>query len=171
MNLEHTDFGPLFISLVRFSKTMLEQQGAFLPHGAIVSPDGKVGLVGAQPKEQQPGAQVTLQLLEGGLRGMAAKGICRAAGIAMDTRIKVAPRQEDVGRDAIWVILEEEVARLRPLSCPTGNLRVALRMAKPSRSLKNLASSGSQLDDLSRDTRIHRRAARPLRIAEFRFHR
>ncbi len=107
MNLEHTDFGPLFISLVRFSKTMLEQQGAFLPHGAIVSPDGKVGLVGAQPKEQQPGAQVTLQLLEGGLRGMAAKGICRAAGIAMDTRIKVAPRQEDVGRDAIWVILEE----------------------------------------------------------------
>jgi hypothetical protein len=39
---------------------------------------------------------------------MAAKGKCRAAGMAIDTRLKAAPRKQDVGKDAIWIILEQK---------------------------------------------------------------
>jgi hypothetical protein len=108
MNLEHPDFLLLYDSLVGMSKVLLEKQGEFLPHGATVSPEGKVSLVGAYTNEEQPGAQKALRVLEGGLRGMAANGTCRAAGMAIDIRLKAAPRKEDVGKDAIWVILEEK---------------------------------------------------------------
>jgi hypothetical protein len=110
MNLAHPDFQLLFDWLVKMSKDLLKKQGEFLPHGAVVTPEGRLGVVGAQTKEEQPGAHKTLQILEDGLRRMAAKGTCRAAGIAIDIRLKAAPREEYIGKDAIWVILEEKVA-------------------------------------------------------------
>lgn len=108
MNLAHPDFQLLLDWLIKMSKELLTKQGGFLPHGAIVTPEGKLGAVAAQTREEQPGAQRALQTLEGGLRGMAAKGTCRAAGMAIDTRLKGAPREEYVGKDAIWVILDEK---------------------------------------------------------------
>jgi hypothetical protein len=73
MNLAHPDFQLLFDWLVKMSKDLLKKQGEFLPHGAVVTPEGRLGVVGAQTKEEQPGAHKTLQILEDGLRRMAAK--------------------------------------------------------------------------------------------------
>lgn len=99
-------------------KKLLDKQGAFLPVGAFVSPQGKLAFLAASPKEEQPGAQKVLQLLESGFRGMAAKGALRAAGIAFDTHLKVAPRKEDVGKDAIWMILEEKTGKAQGVVVP-----------------------------------------------------
>jgi hypothetical protein len=108
MNLECTDFQLLFDWLLKLAKQLLEKQGPFLPIGAIVLPEGKLGHVAAHPEGEQPGAHKALELREGGLRIMAAKGKCRAAGMAIDTRLKAAPRKQDVGKDAIWIILEQK---------------------------------------------------------------
>ena len=102
MNLDHPDFQILFDSLLYMAKHLLNEQNAFLPIGAIVTQDGKPAHVGASPKEEQPGAQIALQLLESGLRNMAAKGTCRAAGVALDVRLKSGD-----WKDAIWMTLEE----------------------------------------------------------------
>jgi hypothetical protein len=118
MDLEHPDFYLLFDWLTKMSKELLNRQGEFLPHGAIVSPEGKLGGVGADTKEAQPGAQKVLQVLEGGLRGFAEKGKCRAAGMAIDTRLKAAPRKEFIGKDAIWMILEEKGGKAQSVYVP-----------------------------------------------------
>jgi|HubBroStandDraft_6_1064221.scaffolds.fasta_scaffold164039_2 hypothetical protein len=118
MNLEHPDFQILFDTLLKMAKSLLKAQGAFLPIGAIVTQDGKPAHVGASPREEQPGAHITLQLLESGLRDMAAKGTCRAVGMAIDTRLKAAPRKEDVGKDAVWMILEEKGGKSQGVIVP-----------------------------------------------------
>jgi hypothetical protein len=118
MNLMHSDFQLLFDALFGMSKTLLDKQGAFLPIGAIVLPEGKVGHVAAYPEGELPGAHKALELLEGGLRLMATKGKCRAAGMAIDTRLKAAPRQDDVGKDAIWIILEERTGQSQGIVVP-----------------------------------------------------
>ena|SRR5271156_5950656 len=118
MNLVHSDFQLLFDALFAMAKRLLDKQGAFLPIGAIVLPEGKVGQVAAYPENEQPGAHKALELLEGGLRIMAAKGKCRAAGMAIDTRLKVAPRKEDVGRDAIRIILEQRSGESKGVIVP-----------------------------------------------------
>jgi hypothetical protein len=108
MKLDHPDLIPLLDALIGVTKRMLDKQGGFLPHAAIVTTEGKIGLVGAKTKEQQPGAQKALQLLESGLRSMANEGKCKAIGLAIDIRLKQAPRKEDEGKDAIWVFLEHK---------------------------------------------------------------
>jgi hypothetical protein len=118
MDFYHPDFLLLFDWLAKMSKELIKKQGAFLPHGAIVSPEGKLAGVGASTKEAQPGAQQVLQLLEGGIRGMAAQGKCRGAGIALDTRLKAAPQKEYIGKDAIWVFLEERGGQAQSVYVP-----------------------------------------------------
>jgi hypothetical protein len=109
MHLAHPDFDQLYDQLLRHSKMFLDQQdGHFLPHGAVVSWDGKTGVVGVDTKEKRPDARVTLQQLMDGLRKMAASGKFRATGVAIDMRLKTPPRKEDVGRDAICVALENK---------------------------------------------------------------
>jgi hypothetical protein len=107
MKWPHPDLELLHHELIRVTKQFLDEMGEYLPHGAIVTPEGNVGLVGSRTPEDQPGAQKTLKLLEAGLRQMAAQNKCRAAGIAIDIRLKNPPRVEDVGKDAIWTILEQ----------------------------------------------------------------
>jgi hypothetical protein len=118
MDLEYPDFYLLFDWLTKMSKELLKKQGEFLPHGAIITPEGKVGVIGADTKEEQPGAQKVLQVLESGLRGLAEQGKCRAAGMAIDTRLKVAPRKEFIGKDAIWLILEEKGGKAQSVYVP-----------------------------------------------------
>jgi hypothetical protein len=113
MKLENPDFQLLFDSLLSMAKLLLEKQGAFLPIGRIVSSDGKIGYVIANTKEEQPGAHITLQLLESGLRDMAAKGTCRSAGVALDTRLNIAD-----WKDAIWMTLEETGGKSQSLIVP-----------------------------------------------------
>ena len=95
------------------AKKLLENQGTFLPIGRIVTPNGKIGFVIANTKEEQPGAHKALQLLESGLRDMAAKGTCRAAGVALDTRLNSAD-----WKDAIWMTLEETGGKSQSLIVP-----------------------------------------------------
>ncbi|HSY63266.1 MAG TPA: hypothetical protein VK829_01640 [Terriglobales bacterium] len=113
MKLENPDFQLLYDSLFAMAKKLLQTQGAFLPIGRIVSPDGKIAYVIANTKEEQPGAHIALQLLESGLRDMAAKGTCRAAGIALDTRLKSGD-----WKDAIWMTLEETAGKSQSLIVP-----------------------------------------------------
>ena len=108
MDLGHPDLQLLFDGLMNMTKKLLEPQGGFLPNGAIVLPNGKLAYVGAAAEKAQPGAQVLLRLLEGGLRGIVVKEMARAAGISVDTRLKSPPRPEDVGKDAIWIFLEHK---------------------------------------------------------------
>lgn len=109
MTFDHADFQLLFDFITRIAKKLLDKQGTFLPFGAIVPPDGrKVALVSAETAEEQPGAQKVLELLEPTLRKMADKGTCRSIGLAIDTRLKAAPRKEAIGKDAIWIRLEHK---------------------------------------------------------------
>jgi len=108
----------LFNWLFKLAKQLLEKQGEFLPIGAIVPPEGQVSHAIAYTKEEQPGAHKSLELLEGGLRLMATTGKCRAAGMAIDTRLKLAPRSEDIGKDAIWIILEEKSGQSQSVVVP-----------------------------------------------------
>jgi hypothetical protein len=108
MKLNHPELIPLLDDLIRVTKVILDKQGVFLPHAAIVTPAGEIAWVGAKMKEQQPGAQKVLQLLESGLRSMASEGKCKAIGTAVDIRLKQAPCKEDEGKDAIWVFLEHK---------------------------------------------------------------
>jgi hypothetical protein len=80
MNLEHPDFQVLFDALLYMAKHLLRIRGVFLPIGAIVIQDGELRHVGAKTEEEFPGTHVALQVLESGLKEMAAEGTCRAAG-------------------------------------------------------------------------------------------
>ena len=102
MNLEHPDFQILFDALLCMAKRLLSTQGEFLPIGAIVTQDGELRHVGAKTDEEFPGTHAILQILESGLKEMAAEGTCRAAGVALDSRLKSGD-----WKDAIWMTLEE----------------------------------------------------------------
>jgi hypothetical protein len=69
--------------------------------------------VGAETEEERPGMHVTLQILESGLKEMAAEGTCRAAGVALDTRLKSGD-----WKDAIWMTLEETGGKSQGLIVP-----------------------------------------------------
>jgi hypothetical protein len=101
VHLDNPDFQMLFDSLLSMCKKLVDTQGAVLPVGAFVSPQGKLAFLAASPKEEQPGAQEVLQLLESGFRRMAAKSALRTAGMDLDTRRKAAPREADVRKNAI----------------------------------------------------------------------
>jgi len=113
MNLEHPDFQILFDGLLYMAKHLLRTQGEFLPIGAIVTQDGELRHVGAKTDEEFPGTHVTLQILESGLKEMAAEGTCRAAGMALDSRLKSGD-----WKDAIWMTLEETSGKSQGLIVP-----------------------------------------------------
>jgi len=138
MNLEHPDFQILFDALLFMAKHLLETQGEFLPIGAIVTQEGELAHVGAKTEEERPGTHVTLQILESGLKEMAAEGTCRAAGIALDTRLKSGD-----WKDAIWMTLEEPGGKSQGFDCALRkigdwrfHIRRPHRRARPSPNLR-----------------------------------
>jgi hypothetical protein len=116
MHLEHPDFELLFDSLLYMARHLLEQSGAFLPIGAAVSAGGEVAHVAAKTNDDYAGAHVILETLEAALRTMAAERTCRAAGLAIDMRIRA--RKGDVGKDAIWLVLEEKGGKSQGVIVP-----------------------------------------------------
>lgn len=109
MTFANPDFQALFDFLLGMAKKLLEKQSTFLLFAAFVPPDRKkVALVSVNTTDAQPGSQKVLALLEPSLRKMADKGTCRAVGLAMDTRLKAAPRKDAIGRDAIWIRIESK---------------------------------------------------------------
>ena len=113
MKLERPDFQILFDGLLYMAKHLLRTQGEFLPIGAIVTQAGELGYVGAKTEQERPGAQAALQVLESGLKEMAAEGTCRAAGVALDTRLKSGD-----WKDAIWMTLEETSGKSQGVIVP-----------------------------------------------------
>jgi hypothetical protein len=113
MNLEHPDFQILFDALFYMAKYLLRAQGELLPIGAIVTQDGEVRHVGAKTEEEFPGAHISLQVLESGLKEIAAEGTCRAAGVALDPRLRSGN-----WKDAIWMTLEETGGKSQGLIVP-----------------------------------------------------
>jgi hypothetical protein len=100
------DLSALLDALLEVTRKLLKKQGAFLPHGAFITAEGKVSLLGAKTPEVRPGAQKILKLLEHAAKAMADNGQCKAVGIAIDIWLKQAPNEEDVGKDAVWAFLE-----------------------------------------------------------------
>jgi hypothetical protein len=113
MKLEQPDFQILFDGLLYMAKHLLKTQGEFLPIGAIVTQAGELGHVGAKTEEERPGAHAILQVLESGLKEMAAEGTCRAAGVALDTRLKSGD-----WKDAIWMTLEDASGKSQGVIVP-----------------------------------------------------
>ncbi len=102
MTFDHPDFQILFDSLLRMSQSLLKIQGRTADRRDGY-PGWKTSACGRRAERGTAGRQITLQLLESGLRNFAAKGTCRAAGMAIDTRLK----DNNDWKDAIWMRMAE----------------------------------------------------------------
>ena len=103
--MAHPDLNELVTTLLKMAQMLLEEQGAFLPIGAIMLPNGEIRHVGAQIEgEEYPGAQPLLELLTTTFQRQASEGKLRAAGIAYDV-LTIPPGQQRK-QDAICCSLE-----------------------------------------------------------------
>ena len=103
--LAHPDLDELLKALLEMAEMLLEDQGAFLPIGAVMMPDREIRHVGAQIEgEEYPGAQPLLDLLEKTFQKEAQEGKLLAAGIAYD--VLTVPPGKQLKQDAICCGLE-----------------------------------------------------------------
>src|SRR5678809_1473227 len=83
------DMAALAEPLFEFSGLCLQKRGNFLPHGAVLTEQGKVELVGAaadDPDKPTNAAEI-LPILHGGLRGMAKDKPLVATAVAENVTI------------------------------------------------------------------------------------
>lgn len=73
--------------LFEFSEQCLRKHGNFLPHGAVLTVDGKVELVGAHTGQEKTNSTEVLPLLHEGLRSKAAEGHIKAVGVAENVTV------------------------------------------------------------------------------------
>jgi len=97
--MAHADLDLLFDHLIQFAQKMLQENGEFLPFGAVVETDAQVRYVAAMDDKEYPGAHPLLDVLTAEFRSMAASGAIRASGICFDSL--VAPHRDAPKRDAI----------------------------------------------------------------------
>ena len=91
-------------SLFDFSELCLKKRGNFLPHGAVLDANGKVGLVAASPDPSGRSISTdVLPLLHEGLRAQAKEKELVAIGVAEN--VTVTP-QGQPSTEAIKVLLE-----------------------------------------------------------------
>lgn len=102
--MAHADLDLLFDHLIKLAQKLLQDQGGFLPVGAVVEADGQVRYVAAMDDQEYPGAQPLLDALTAEFRSMAASGAIRASGICFD--VLVGPDSDAPKRDAIQCRLE-----------------------------------------------------------------
>lgn len=102
--MAHPDLNKLLDALVRMAEHLLVKQGAFLPIGAIMRPNGEIHHVAGQTGEERPGAQALIKLLTGTFQKEAAEGRIRAAGISYD--VLTVPPSKHQKQDAICCGLE-----------------------------------------------------------------
>ncbi|WP_109486641.1 hypothetical protein [Occallatibacter savannae] len=115
--MAHPDLNELLNALLEMAELLIRKQGAFLPIGAIMLPDGEIRHVGAQIEgEEYPGAQPLIELLTENFRKEATEGRLRAAAIAYD--VLTTPPGKQQKQDAICCGLEhwlgEAVTIFRP---------------------------------------------------------
>lgn len=97
------DIGAVAQPLFEFSEQCLRKSGNFLPHGAVLTVEGKVELVGAHTGEEKTTSVEVLPLLHGGLRGRAQRGDVKALGVAENVTVT---QQNQRSTNAIKVLFE-----------------------------------------------------------------
>ena len=93
--------------LFDISELLLEKNGNFLPHGAVLTADGEVRLVAAAPETNDDYTNSTevLPILHEGLRQQVADGFLQAVGVAEN--VNITPSGKD-STHAIKVLFEHE---------------------------------------------------------------
>ena len=89
--------------LFKVSKQIIDQQGAFLPHGAVLIGQRERALVGAMGKRDLTNSAEILPLLHGSLRALVKTKAAYAVGVAEDVIVK---RPEEESTRAIKVLFE-----------------------------------------------------------------
>ena len=92
--------------LFEHSQKRLQARDDFLPHGAVLSAEGKVVMLGAMTgsKDGQAKAEQILPMLLGGIRQMSREKVLVAIGVAEN----VSLTRGDMPMQAIKVLLEHE---------------------------------------------------------------
>jgi len=92
--------------LFDFSEKCLKERGNFLPHGAVLDANGKVGLVAASPDPNgRSNSTEVLPLLHEGLRAQARESELVAIGVAEN--VMVTPQGQPT-TEAIKVLFEHK---------------------------------------------------------------
>ena len=101
-----TDVVALADPLFDHSRTSLQARDYFLPHSAVLTPEGKVSLLGAMTgsKGGFANAPAVLQMVHKGLRQMSREKVLVAVGIA--TQVTLTRGEQPM--TAIRVLLEHE---------------------------------------------------------------
>jgi hypothetical protein len=101
-----TDLGALARPLFEKSEQLLRERGDFLPHAAVLSPEGRVALLGAMcnTKDGFANSWHILPLVHDGLRSMANERELAAVGVA--ERVDVIPGAGSM--QAVKVLLEHQ---------------------------------------------------------------
>lgn len=81
------DIAAIANPLFDFSEQCLQKRGNFLPHGAYLDANGKVGLVAAAPENDITNSTEVLPLLHEGLRASAKEKALVAIGVAENVRV------------------------------------------------------------------------------------
>jgi hypothetical protein len=103
--MAHPDLDELLNAILGMAEMLLAKQGAFLPIGAIMLPNGEIRHVGAQIEgEEYPGAQPLMELLAEIFVKEAAAGRLRAAAMSYD--VLTVPPGKSQKQDAICCSLE-----------------------------------------------------------------
>jgi hypothetical protein len=102
--------------LFQHSQTSLQGRDFFLPHSAVLTPEGKVSLLGAMTgsKGGHANAPQVLQMLHKGLRQMSREKVLVAVGVA--TQVTLTRGEQPM--TAIRVLLEHERGLVVALTLP-----------------------------------------------------
>ncbi len=96
----------LLMYCIDFSRTMLEEAGAFYPFGVILSPDGRVGAMGGHTGEERPDPHEVYKLLNDALLKGARGG--QYSGTALAANATIPARYSPAFPDGVRVHLERE---------------------------------------------------------------
>jgi hypothetical protein len=99
------DITALADPLFDFSEQCLRNRGNFLPHGAVLTAEGKVRLVAADSGRDRTTSAEVLPLLHEGLRAMAREEVIIAIGVAEN--VTVTPDRQRPTK-AVKVLVEHE---------------------------------------------------------------
>jgi hypothetical protein len=97
------EMGAVADPLFEFSEQCLRKHGNFLPHGVVLTVEGKIELVGVQTGQDSANSVEVLPLLHEGLRSRAQDGQVLAVGVAENVTVT---QQGQGSTKAIKVLFE-----------------------------------------------------------------
>ena len=111
------DMGMITNQLFDLSETLLRKRGNFLPHGAVLTEDGELKLVGAAPDAQSDltSSAEVLPVLHDGLRLQAKQFSLKAIGVAENVTVTLEGQR---ATKAIKVLFEHKLGLTVALYLP-----------------------------------------------------